>query len=85
MYPRNFTESIVEDATFGWLASLSYAVLHVPDISVSEPTTERSDLERVARGIYRLSEHPITEHHGLAIAGAAVPPALRERIPPPCD
>ena len=31
------------------------------------------EVERVARGIYRLSEYPITEHHGLAIASAAVP------------
>ena len=31
------------------------------------------EVERVARGIYRLSEQPITEHHGLAIASAAVP------------
>ena len=30
-------------------------------------------LERVARGLYRLPEHPVTEHHGLAIAAAAVP------------
>ncbi len=31
------------------------------------------EVERVARGIYRLPEHPITEHHGLAVASAAVP------------
>lgn len=31
------------------------------------------DLERVARGLYRLPDHPLTEHHGLAIAAAAVP------------
>jgi predicted transcriptional regulator of viral defense system len=31
------------------------------------------ELERIARGIYRLPEHPITEQHGLAIASAAVP------------
>ncbi len=31
------------------------------------------ELERVARGCYRLSEAPITEHHGLALAAAAVP------------
>ena len=31
------------------------------------------ELERIARGIYRLPEHPITEHHGLAVASAAVP------------
>lgn len=31
------------------------------------------ELERIARGIYRLPEHPLTEHHALAIAGAAVP------------
>ena len=30
-------------------------------------------IERVARGVYRLSEQPITEHHGLAVAAAAVP------------
>ncbi len=31
------------------------------------------EVERIARGIYRLSEHPITEHHGLAVASTAVP------------
>lgn len=30
-------------------------------------------IERVARGCYRLSERPITEHHGLALTAAAVP------------
>jgi len=30
-------------------------------------------LERIARGQYRLAESPVTEHHGLAIAAAAVP------------
>ncbi len=30
-------------------------------------------IQRVARGIYRLADQPITEHHGLAIATAAVP------------
>jgi predicted transcriptional regulator of viral defense system len=30
-------------------------------------------IERVARGMYRLAERPITEHHGLAIAATAVP------------
>jgi len=31
------------------------------------------EVERIARGIYRLAEQPMTEHHGLAIASAAVP------------
>lgn len=31
------------------------------------------EVERIARGIYRLSEHPITEYHGLAVASTAVP------------
>lgn len=31
------------------------------------------ELERVARGHYRLPTTPVTEHHGLAIAAAAVP------------
>jgi predicted transcriptional regulator of viral defense system len=30
-------------------------------------------IERIARGVYRLADQPITEHHGLAIAAAAVP------------
>jgi predicted transcriptional regulator of viral defense system len=30
-------------------------------------------LERVARGRYRLTDHSFTEHHGLALAAAAVP------------
>jgi len=30
-------------------------------------------IERVARGVYRLPEQPITEHHGLALAAAAIP------------
>ncbi len=34
------------------------------------------EVERIARGIYRVSEHPITEHHGLAVASAAVPHAV---------
>lgn len=34
------------------------------------------ELERVARGLYRLPERPVTEHHGLAIAGAAVPQGI---------
>ncbi len=31
------------------------------------------EIERIARGIYRLPEQPITEHHGLAVASTAVP------------
>jgi len=31
------------------------------------------DLERVARGLYRVPASPISEHHGLALAGGAVP------------
>jgi predicted transcriptional regulator of viral defense system len=31
------------------------------------------EIERIARGLYRLPAHPLTEHHGFAIAGAAVP------------
>ena len=38
-----FTESVVEDATLGWLESLGYAVLHGPDIVAGEPTAESSD------------------------------------------
>jgi predicted transcriptional regulator of viral defense system len=34
---------------------------------------EAGELERVARGLYRLPDGPLTEHHGLAVASAAVP------------
>ena len=30
-------------------------------------------LERIARGLYRLPQQSVTEHHGIAIAAAAVP------------
>jgi predicted transcriptional regulator of viral defense system len=33
----------------------------------------QGQIERVARGVYRLTEQPITENHGLAVAAAAVP------------
>lgn len=32
-------------------------------------------LERVARGVYRLPQHSVTEHHGLVLASMAVPHA----------
>jgi predicted transcriptional regulator of viral defense system len=33
----------------------------------------QGQIERVARGVYRLPEQPTTENHGLAVAAAAVP------------
>ena len=39
----NFSESVVEDATLGWLNVLGYSVLHGPDIAAGEPGAERSD------------------------------------------
>lgn len=33
----------------------------------------RGEIERVARGVYRLSEQPIAENHALAVVAAAVP------------
>jgi type I restriction enzyme R subunit len=40
---RAFTESVVEEATLGWLGEMEFAVLHGPDIAVGGPTPERSD------------------------------------------
>ncbi len=34
---------------------------------------ESGELDRVVRGVYRLPEHPLTEHHGLAMASVVVP------------
>lgn len=34
---------------------------------------EAGELERVIRGVYRLPDHPVSEHHGLVLASAAVP------------
>jgi type I restriction enzyme, R subunit len=39
----DFSESVVEDATLGWLKALGYAVLHGPDIAAGEPGAERGD------------------------------------------
>jgi hypothetical protein len=38
-----FTESVVEDATLGWLADLGYEVRYGPDLAVGMPGAERSD------------------------------------------
>jgi type I restriction enzyme R subunit len=38
-----FTESVVEDAALGWLATLGYAVRHGPEIAAGEPAAERND------------------------------------------
>ena len=35
------TESIVEEAALAWLESLSYTILHGPDIAPGEPFAER--------------------------------------------
>jgi hypothetical protein len=35
-----FTESVVEEATFEWLEGLGYANLHGPEIAASEPYAE---------------------------------------------
>ena len=40
---RTFTETVVEDATLGWLESLGYAILHGPDIAAGMVGAERSD------------------------------------------
>ncbi|MCE2645467.1 MAG: type IV toxin-antitoxin system AbiEi family antitoxin domain-containing protein [Burkholderiaceae bacterium] len=34
---------------------------------------QAGELERTARGLYRLPAHPVTEHHALAVAAVAVP------------
>jgi type I restriction enzyme R subunit len=38
-----FTESVVEDATLGWLEGLGYAVVQGPKIGAGEPGAERGD------------------------------------------
>lgn len=40
MTRAGFTESVVEDATLGWLVSLGYAVLHGSDIAAGKPAAE---------------------------------------------
>jgi predicted transcriptional regulator of viral defense system len=52
--------------------------LHVAGIhrQVLTRLVKSGELERVVRGIYRLPEHSITEHHGLVLASAAVPRAI---------
>jgi type I restriction enzyme R subunit len=38
-----FAESVVEEATLGWLHALGYTVLHGPDIAAGQPAAERTD------------------------------------------
>jgi len=40
---NSFTEPAVENAVLAWLESLSYTVLHGPDIAAGEPGAERID------------------------------------------
>src|SRR5580704_413902 len=40
---KAFTESVVEEATLGWLGEMDFAELHGPDIAAGGPTPERSD------------------------------------------
>ena len=36
-----FAESVVEEATLGWLEALGYAVRHGPEIAAGVPAAER--------------------------------------------
>jgi type I restriction enzyme R subunit len=40
---KNFTESVVEEATLEWLEGLGYTVLHGPEIAAGEVAAERDD------------------------------------------
>jgi type I restriction enzyme R subunit len=40
---KNFTESVVEEATLEWLEGLGYTVLNGPEIAAGEPAAERED------------------------------------------
>ena len=43
----SFTESVVEQAALGWLASLDWQIAHGPDIAPDMPATERRDYGEV--------------------------------------
>jgi predicted transcriptional regulator of viral defense system len=47
------------------------AVAHIHRQVLSR-LVESGEIERVARGVYRLPEHPLTENYGLAMASAVV-------------
>jgi predicted transcriptional regulator of viral defense system len=49
---------------------LAHAGIHTQVLS---RLVASGELERIARGLYRLPERAVTENHGLAIAAAAVP------------
>jgi predicted transcriptional regulator of viral defense system len=54
-----------------------FTTREVAEVGIHTQTLSRlvhaGTLERVARGRYRLSGRPVTEHHGLALAATAVP------------
>ena len=43
----SFTESMVEEATLGWLESLGFAILHGPEIAPGETAAERQTYQEV--------------------------------------
>jgi len=47
MIARSFTESVVEDAALGWVASLGYSIVYGPEIAPDEVTAERSSYAKV--------------------------------------
>ena len=45
--PRDFTESVVEDAALAWLESLGWTVRHGPEIAPGELSAERASYGEV--------------------------------------
>ena len=48
MTDHGFSESVVEQAALAWLESMSWTVLHGPDIAPAEFAAERSEYSEVA-------------------------------------
>ena len=76
---NRFSESVVEDAAFGWLQKLKYAVKNGPEIAPGELYAEREDYaqtileDRLRQGLIRLNPELPTE---------AVEDAFRKLIRP---
>lgn len=69
MTRQRFTESVVEEAALGWLATLGYAVLHEPEIAPGEMYAKRQDFRRAVLD-RRLGETLGAAEFGAARRGA---------------
>lgn len=76
MHPEGHAHTVVELARRkGWLRASDLVHAGVPRVVLTRMTAA-GQLERVARGLYRLPDSPGSEHEGLMLVASKVPQAV---------